>query len=279
MAVSSVIMVIVAVLQGFYTLDDNIRRIDRDIQLYVITAFTALAFVPILVMAILLILPRKTYIDKFGAGRFRTKIFLLLTSSTLLTLGAGFRCGSDWLTPVSILAPRPWYFSDACFYIFTFGLEACSLILYLIARVDKRFYIPDGASGPGSYNTENYAYQDGARDTTEWPESLYALYPHHDDHDDGGRKLGNARYAPSFSAQSTVTANTFSTYNTYSTYEKQKSMMGDPRRSSYAPSVLSVDPKTGRYSVAPLSLAGESTATLMGAPRAPEELHMRAGGR
>jgi hypothetical protein len=88
-------------------------------------------------------------IEKFGHGRFRTKIFILLFSSVLLTLGAAFRAGVNYV-------PRPsndpaWYDSKACFYLFNFTIEITIVALYAIVRIDKRFHIPDGSHGPGDY--------------------------------------------------------------------------------------------------------------------------------
>ena len=60
------------------------------------------------------------------------------------------------------MPPRPkthpyWFDSKACLYIFYFSLELIVLYLYVVVRVDKRFYIPDHAKGPGSYNPERMA--------------------------------------------------------------------------------------------------------------------------
>ena len=94
---------------------------------------------------------RFEHVDKFGQGRFRTKIAILLFSSTILTLGAAFRAGIGYV-------PRPranpaWYHSKACFYIFNFMIEIIVVYLYAFMRVDKRFHIPNGVHGPGSYSS------------------------------------------------------------------------------------------------------------------------------
>jgi len=158
--VITVLLVIVAVLQMSYTRDPNTLRIDGDIQIYVETAFMVFAFLPFLICMLTVILPRKTYLDKFGAGRFRTKVLILSGASLLLTLGGGWRCAIAWVPEV----PRtesPWYLSTACFYIFNFGIEACILILYLVTRVDRRFYTPDGAKGPFSYSGDVVGEHEG----------------------------------------------------------------------------------------------------------------------
>lgn len=92
----------------------------------------------------------KTRVEKFGEGRFRTKIIIIIFTSAILTLGAGFRAGINYV-------PRPrnhpaWYHSKACFYIFNFAIEIVVVYLFAAIRVDKRFHIPNGSHGPGDYS-------------------------------------------------------------------------------------------------------------------------------
>jgi len=72
-------------------------------------------------------------------------------SSTLppTIVGAGFRIGANF-------APRPvndpaWYHSRACFYCFNFVVEIIVIYMYAFVRVDRRFHVPDGASGRHNY--------------------------------------------------------------------------------------------------------------------------------
>lgn len=184
MTVITVIFVIVASLQMSFATDPNILRIDRDIQIYVETAFTVFAFLPFLICLLAIFLPRHSYLDKFGAGRFRTKVLILMTSSALLTLAAGWHCGVAWVPPV-LATEHPWYDSKACFYVFDFGIEIVVLVLYLVTRIDRRFYVPDGAKGPFSYSgdvvgsvrefggsSEEEEKEAGAR-VTPWGNSFY----------------------------------------------------------------------------------------------------------
>lgn len=146
-----IIMVVVSVIQSFFTLNERTRKIDRHIQQGALTWFTVVAFLPIPIIALVLFLPRKSPIDKFGAGRHRTKVAVLAAASVLLTLGAAFRCGINFLTPVPLGRPSPWYYSKACFYVFDFALEYAVVLAYLVVRVDKRFHVPNGAHGRGAY--------------------------------------------------------------------------------------------------------------------------------
>ena len=81
----------------------------------------------------------------------RAKVAICLLSSALLTIAASFRAAATLHHPVPITAPSPWYLSKAVFYIVNFTLEIIVVFLWLGLRVDKRFYVPDGASGPFTY--------------------------------------------------------------------------------------------------------------------------------
>lgn len=147
----SLIMIITSTVQSFYTLNANTHRIDRDIQLYGQTYFTVVGFLPIPIVLLGLVIPRRQHTEKFGSGRFRNKIYILLTASTLLALGAAFRVGTNYKTPRPINDP-PGYMSKACFYIFNFTIEILVVYLYIFVRIDQRFWVPNGSHGPGDYS-------------------------------------------------------------------------------------------------------------------------------
>jgi len=141
---------ITCTVQSFYTLSHNTRRIDRDVQLFGGVYFAVAAFLPIPLMFLRIVVPDRPPIEKFGQGRFRTKIYILSFASVILTLGAAFRSGINFV-------PRPrndpaWYHSKACFYNFNFTIEIIIVALYAIVRIDKRFHIPNGSHGPGDYS-------------------------------------------------------------------------------------------------------------------------------
>lgn len=156
--VLTLVVLITATVQSFYTLSHNTRRIDRDLQLYGSTLFLAVALLPLLMLAAgLLLLPRPTSpspsssFDKFGAGRFRTKLAILATSSLLLAFGAAYRTATSFYAPVPKSSPLPAHLHKAAFYMVNFGVEVLVVALYAAARVDLRFHTPNGARGPGSY--------------------------------------------------------------------------------------------------------------------------------
>ena len=166
-------MLITTVIQSFYTLNSNTHRIDRDVMLYGQTFYAVVSFLPIPIVLLGLAIPRKqAHHEKFGQGRFRHKIAILLVSSVLLCLGASFRAGTNYLTPRARTNPA-WYQSKACFYIFDFTVEILVVWLYVLVRVDKRFWVPNGSHGPGDYSRARSGY-----------ESHHQTHPQGDD-DDG----------------------------------------------------------------------------------------------
>lgn len=164
--------IVVVDAQSFLTHSEHILQSDRDVQLYALTYFLFMSFLPLLLIVLALLLPRTSYIDKFGTGRFRSQLFILALASLLLTLSAGWRCGTAFADPVARPPTRPWYFSSACFYVFTLMLEVLVLLLFLVVRVDQRFYVPDGARGPGAYSQDAEGEAEKGRER-EWPEAVY----------------------------------------------------------------------------------------------------------
>ncbi|KAI9724030.1 MAG: hypothetical protein M1812_000748 [Candelaria pacifica] len=158
--VLSLIMLITCTVQSFYTLNHNTRRIDRDVQLYGATYFSVTAFFPIPALILGYAFPRTTRTEKFGQGRFRSKIIVLLIGATLLTLGSAFRAGTAYKTPRQRNNPA-WYHSKACFYLFDFTIEITVIYLYAAVRVDRRFHVPNGSHGPGDYSGANNRQKDG----------------------------------------------------------------------------------------------------------------------
>ncbi len=144
-------IVITSVVQSFYTLNHHTRRIDRDLQLYGTTVLAVVATLPIPLVIISLLVPHPPH-DRFGKGRLRTKVAGLLMGATLLSFGAWYRCATVWHTPISRKEPLPGFLGKAPFYIVNFTVEIITVYLYAVIRVDRRFHIPNGAKGPGSYS-------------------------------------------------------------------------------------------------------------------------------
>ncbi|KAI2789314.1 hypothetical protein POX_d04800 [Penicillium oxalicum] len=141
----SIIMLITAIVQNMYTLDPNTHRIDRDIQLYGVTFFAIVSFLPLPIVMLVYIFADENKVTPFGSGSWRAKALVILTAGTLLCLGASYRAGTTWMTPRPANDP-PAYMHKACFYIFDFVLDLVVVAIFFFARVDQRFYIPDGSS-------------------------------------------------------------------------------------------------------------------------------------
>ncbi|KAI0875842.1 hypothetical protein GGS24DRAFT_268889 [Hypoxylon argillaceum] len=147
--VASLLMVIAVTIQSFFTLDPAVRRADRTVQLFAGTYMAALAFLPIPIVALAALLPRTRHVEKFGAGRWRSKLRLLLFTAALATLGATFRVFTGYV-PRPLSSPA-WYHSRACYYCFNFVTDLTISAAYLFSRFDRRFIVPNGAKGPGDY--------------------------------------------------------------------------------------------------------------------------------
>lgn len=149
----TIIMVITVVVQSYYTLDPEIHRIDRAIMLYGLTTFAVISFLPIPLIAAATLIPRKDgrELDRFGQGSWRYKTSMLAVGTILISFGACYRAGANWLTPEPMSQPMPGVQSKASFYIVNFTVEIITVYLYAISRVDKRFHVPDGAKEHKNY--------------------------------------------------------------------------------------------------------------------------------
>ena len=157
------IMTVVATVITFFTLDASVRSRCIDIQRFSSIWMAILAFVPIPLVVIAMLLPKKRDMEKFGRGKWRTKLVLLLGTTALLALGAAFRAAIGFL-------PRPasnpaWYHSKACYYCFIFVIEIIVSYSYGLMRIDKRFYIDTKvAEAVGKKNDEE------AKESEDYPD-------------------------------------------------------------------------------------------------------------
>lgn len=145
------LLVISATVQSFFTLDARTRDADRVIQLAAATFLAAVAGLPIPAAVAALLAPRRTRIDRFGDGSFRSKFRLLFATAALLFVGAAFRAAAAF-HPAPLRAPERWYLAKPAYYLANFGVELLVVYLYTLARFDRRFYVPDGSKAPGHYS-------------------------------------------------------------------------------------------------------------------------------
>ncbi|KAI0852965.1 hypothetical protein F5Y00DRAFT_272532 [Daldinia vernicosa] len=149
------VMAIVATIHSFYTLDTRARRADRAVQLFAGLYLAFLAFLPVPVVGLAAAAQharrfRFHRVEKFGEGRWRNKVGLLVFASLVATLGAAFRVGVNFDGRPS--SKPAWFHSKACYYGFNFVTDLVVSTAYLLARFDRRFIVPDGAQGPGDYS-------------------------------------------------------------------------------------------------------------------------------
>ncbi|KAK4041720.1 hypothetical protein C8A01DRAFT_14555 [Parachaetomium inaequale] len=148
------VMVVAVTVQGFFAAPgaagEEVRGVDKKVQLFCVVYLALYAFLPVPLVTLAAVVPRRTRIDKFGEGHFRTKFALLTFTASLLAVGAVFRAVVAFETrPV---AHPAWFHGKACYYCFNYGVELVVVFTYALSRFDKRFHIPDGSSAPGHYS-------------------------------------------------------------------------------------------------------------------------------
>lgn len=168
------VITVVAIVHSHYTLDTARLHADSGIELGAITYFLSLAFLPIFLVYISHVLPRTRKPVKFGAGSWRAKVRILTVGASLCIFGAGFRAGSQFMHPRRPDDPA-WYHSKVCFYLFNFTVEVLVVYLYLVTRVDQRFYIPNGSRDDGDYARKPRS-EDSSTDESENRKSSFSSY-------------------------------------------------------------------------------------------------------
>ncbi|OHF02172.1 hypothetical protein CORC01_02452 [Colletotrichum orchidophilum] len=148
---------ITALVVSFYTLDPVSLYDCRRVQLFTSTTLTIIAFLPIPILLFAAFYPGLRRPEPFGYGSLTTKIILVLTAATLMTIGAAYRCGVNYAVR-PVLFPG-WWHHKACYYIFNYDLELVVIFLYALMRFDLRFHVPDGARKPGHYAKGQHAYK------------------------------------------------------------------------------------------------------------------------
>ncbi|KAK3674614.1 hypothetical protein LTR78_005336 [Recurvomyces mirabilis] len=139
------VMTISTIILGFYTLDQHTLNVCRDIYLFATSYLLFFATLPVVFLLSAYLPNRSPNAEQFGRGTTERKALVLLGTSSLGILIAGFRAGTTYMTPRSIKSPA-WYDSKASFYCFGFVPEILILTLFVITRVDLLFKVPDNSS-------------------------------------------------------------------------------------------------------------------------------------
>lgn len=240
----SLILLVVGAIQQFFTLNTTTLDIDRYLQLAGNTYFAAFCFAPIPMVILSLIFPRRR-VEKFGAGRLRNNVVILLIAVAILSVGQIFRCVTAWLPnyPLRIHQGQeidaPWYYSRWCFYVFNFATEILVVIFYAVTRVDLRFYVPDGSKKVGDYSNrpggryhvDIIGNEKNLKRTSTGPFGIGVLHPN-----------GSSE----------------------TLHEYESSLFDDTRTLAdslrYPSSILEVDPKSGHWKIKRASGAGSVTS-------------------
>lgn len=149
---------IISLTLEFFTLDPKTSITARHLLFFGGSWNLLLCMFPIFVIGLASSIPSPTPIEKFGAGRFRFKIILLLFAAFTLSVGTLIRLiGAAWAFPID--APGL-IDSKTTFYTTGFMLEIIVVFVYAVGRIDLKFYVPDGCTGPGDYSRVSEKQED-----------------------------------------------------------------------------------------------------------------------
>lgn len=147
-----------SVIVAFDTNTDAQQHSARALEQYGLTIYAIAASLPVFITGASTCARAHPYIkrtktmDKFGEGSMRAKIAIVLLSGSILSLSGWYCAGVSYSTPLrQDSSDRPGYLSQAAFYVFTWMLEFLVVAGWIVARVDRRFFVPDRAKGPFSY--------------------------------------------------------------------------------------------------------------------------------
>ncbi|KAK0794859.1 hypothetical protein LTS16_021767 [Friedmanniomyces endolithicus] len=144
------VMVISTIVLSYYTLDEYTLGVCRDIYLFGSSYIFFFATLPVVILLYTFLRSPSPDQQHFGHGSTEFKALVLLGSSCLCILIAGSRAGTTYMTPPPTGSPA-WYDSKAAFYSFGFVPEVLTLLLFVIARVDLLFKVPDDSSEVRSF--------------------------------------------------------------------------------------------------------------------------------
>ncbi|KAM3077193.1 hypothetical protein ACMFMG_003343 [Clarireedia jacksonii] len=143
---------IISLTTSFFTLNEKSLKTTKNLLLFGSCWTLFLSIFPALWVSLATAIPSPTPVEKFGVGRFRTKCIILILATAALATGSITRLLGA-LIEKSINQPSH-LFSKPVFYTTGFMLEIIVVYSYLFARVDLRFWVPNGATGPGDYTVK-----------------------------------------------------------------------------------------------------------------------------
>ncbi|RYP67841.1 hypothetical protein DL771_007018 [Monosporascus sp. 5C6A] len=151
--VASLVMAITSAVWNAYTVPEDVRAklLCGALLRAASTVLLVVAALPLLILALATLLPRRDDEEAFGRGSVLAKTLVLALSALICVAIAGFKAGTAW-APARLISVPAWYHGLAPFYLFIFTLELVDLTLLTASRVDQRFHVPDGSRKPGDYS-------------------------------------------------------------------------------------------------------------------------------
>jgi hypothetical protein len=141
----------IASVGAFVTSPKAVRTV-RGLSLFGSAWTTFLSLFPTIFVPIAAVIPSPTPIEKFGVGRFRWKVLMVIWASAMLFVGAVVRAiANAQVHPKN--APGQ-VDSRAVFYTTGFMLEILVVFVFAVGRIDLLFHVPDGCTGPGDHITK-----------------------------------------------------------------------------------------------------------------------------
>ncbi|PQE29168.1 family c-likeg- -coupled receptor protein [Rutstroemia sp. NJR-2017a BBW] len=149
---------IISLTVSFFTLNEKSLRTTKNLLLFGGCWTLFLSIFPAIFVSLATAIPSPSTVEKFGTGRFRTKCIILVLATAALATGAITRLlGAVLERPID----QPSHlFSKPVFYTTGFMLEIIVVYSYLFTRVDLRFWVPNGATGPGDYTVKTESDQE-----------------------------------------------------------------------------------------------------------------------
>jgi hypothetical protein len=200
-----------------YTTNQALGEKLRKIILAGATFNTIIAIIPLPMLLLGVVIPKRVRTEKFGQGRFRVKVAVLLTSSSLLTLRALWGTVSAYKTPVFLSQPIPWYYRKEYFYTVQLLTELIVVYMFIFVRINRIFYTPDGLPR-GSY--------------VDLPKSTAQL------------ELGHSNGPPPYAQHDFPTTTTLRVYSEEELFEEQTALADTLRYSSTS---LLLDNHSGKF--------------------------------
>jgi hypothetical protein len=100
------------------------------------------------------LLPADPASEDFGTGSMLKKKTVLGIASFFCIFISAFRCGVIWADPKPAAYPT-WYDSNVCLFLILLGFEIICIYLFIFARFDRLFWVPNGSRRAGDYSGRN----------------------------------------------------------------------------------------------------------------------------